>query len=143
WTSPATSPATAAITRWWLAARRTVAGGTKTSGRRLTQHITHPPHGVDQPRLPLGFGLAAQVTDIDFQRVARRGEVEAPRLLENAAAGEHPSWVGDQHFQQREFGTGETDLPLAAGDLAGRRVQGQIGKCQCHRLTGVVAGGAA
>ena len=41
-----------------------------TSGRSLTQHVTHPAHGVDQPRFSFCLGLAPQIADVHFQRIS-------------------------------------------------------------------------
>jgi hypothetical protein len=38
---------------------------------------------VQQPRLTLRLELAADVADVDLERVGRRREVEAPDLLED------------------------------------------------------------
>src|SRR5271156_16195 len=134
-TSLAASPATAATTRCWLAAAADSAGGTvfsAASGRCFAKHVTHSSHGVDQSWLAICFGLASQVSDVDFQRVAGSRKVEAPHLLENPAAGQYPSRIGDQHLQQSEFGAGEADLTLPASHFSGYRIQGEIPERHGH-----------
>src|SRR5271157_5742482 len=108
-TSPAALPATVGTTSWWPPGVRAGAAGTGSSGGRLPKDVTHAAHRVDQSRLTIGLGFSAEVPHVDLQRVARGGKVESPYLLEDAAAGEHPARIGDQHLQQRELGAGQAD----------------------------------
>ena len=91
---------------------------------------------MDQPRLALGLGLAAQVADVDLQRVGRRGEVVAPDLLEDERPLEHPPRPPEEHLEQRELGPGELDLPLAPADLPGGDVHREVGEAE--HLVGVL-----
>ena len=104
--------------------------------RTSRQHVPHTAHGVDQPRLALGLGLAAQVADVDLERVGGRGEVVAPDLLEDEGPVEHPARPAQEHLQQRELGAGQLDRAVAAAHLAGGRVQGQVGERQ-HLVSSV------
>ena len=58
------------------------------------QHVADAAHRVDQPRLALGLGLAAQVADVDLEGVRGRREVVAPDLLEDERAVQHPARAG-------------------------------------------------
>src|SRR4051794_12547648 len=77
-----------------------------SSRRGLAKDVADAAHGVDEARLPVGLGLATQVADVDLEGVAGSREVEAPHLFEDAAPGEHPAWVGDQHLEKGELGAG-------------------------------------
>src|SRR5947209_17995576 len=130
----------------WSAAEPCFADGIVSSGASggsFAKHVTHPTNGVDQSRLAVGLGLAAQVTDVHLERITRRREIETPHLLENAAARQYPSRIGDQHLQQSEFGAGKADLPLPAGHFAGYRIKAQVRERHRHRFGGVVNSGAS
>src|SRR6188768_272435 len=71
-----------------------------SSRRGLTQDVADAAHGVDEPRLPVGLGLATQVADVDLEGVAGGREVESPHLFEDATAGQHPTRIGDQHLEK-------------------------------------------
>src|SRR5689334_21225463 len=74
------------------------------SRRRLAQRVADAAHGVQQPRLALGLGLAALVADVDLEGVLGGGEVVAPHLLEDPGPGEHLARVPDEQLQQGELG---------------------------------------
>src|SRR3954467_9434655 len=100
------------------------------SGRRLPQDVADAADGVDEAGLALGLGLAAQVADVDLEGVAGGREVVAPDVLEDAAAREHAARVRHEQLEQRELGAGEADRALAAADLAGDGVEGEVAEAQ-------------
>src|SRR3954465_5571334 len=81
----------------------------KASRWGLAEDVAHAADGVDQPRFVADLGLAAQVADVDLERVRRGREVEAPDLVEQPAALEHPARVPHECLQQGELGPGEAD----------------------------------
>ena len=74
-------------------AEESVAFGPAPHEVSLAQHVADAAHGVDQARLATGLGLAAQVADVDLERVGRGREVVAPDLVEDELAREDASWV--------------------------------------------------
>src|SRR5215212_7375461 len=108
--------------------------GPPAGGRRsrwcLAQHVSDPPHGVDQPRLVCGLGLSAEVADVDLERVGGSREVESPDLVEEPAALQYAAGMSQKRFEQRELGPGEVDRPGPTKHLAGVRVQDQIGELE-------------
>ena len=96
----------------------------------LAQHVADAAHGVEQPRLVLGLGLAAQVADVDLEAVGGRREVEAPDLLEDEGALQHPARPAQEQLEQGELGAGQLHQPLAAAYLAGGEVHAQVGEGQ-------------
>jgi hypothetical protein len=85
---------------------------------------------VQQPRLPARLRLAAQVADVDLQRVRRRAEVVAPDAIEDLLAGEHLPRVLQEQLEQEELGAGELDRPPVAGDLVRVRVELEVAEAQ-------------
>ena len=97
---------------------------------------------MNQPRFSFCFGLATQIADVHLERVPEVGG-RNPRLPRGSGCGEHPARVGDEHLEQGELGPGEADRPLAAVDLTGGRIQGEVGEGHDRRLGGLVRAGAA
>ena len=93
---------------------------------RFTKRVPDPAHRLDQPRLAALLGLAAQVADVDLERVRARAEVVPPDRLEELGAAEHEARVAHQVLEQRELGLGELDRPLASVNLAGGRVESEV-----------------
>ena len=94
--------------------------------RRLTLRsgrVPDSPHRVDQARLARLFGLAAQVADVDVERLRRRLEVVAPDALVDLFAGEHDAGVVEEELEQVELGLGELELTVAAPRLTARGIE--------------------
>ena len=70
------------------------AGGDKRQpvleAHRLAERVADAADGLDEPRLAVRLGLAAQVADVDLERVRGRAEVEAPDALEDQRARAAP-----------------------------------------------------
>ena len=79
-------------------------------------------------RLAVRLELAAQVADVDLERVRARPEVVAPHVLEDLRAGEDLARVVHQQFQQQELGAGELDAAARRGGRCGRP-----GRARCPR----------
>src|SRR5262249_50540743 len=90
----------------------------------LPEDVADAAHGLDQPRLT---ELAAQVADVDLERVGARAEVVAPHVLEDLRAREHLARMLHEQLEQEELGAGELDRALAAGDRVAGRVELQVG----------------
>ena len=60
----------------------------------LTQRVPDSAHRLDQPRLAALLGLAAQVADVDLERVRARSEVVAPDRLEELGPASAPGAGG-------------------------------------------------
>ena len=95
-------------------------------GGRDAQHVADAAHRVQQARLVADLGLAAQVADVDAERVRAGAEVIAPDVLEDRRARQHLAGVAQEHLEQQELGAGEREQPLAAPRLVGARVQAQV-----------------
>ena len=72
---------------------------------------------MQQPGLPLGLELSAQVPEVDVDAVRRLAEVEAPDLLEQVGAGQDLPGMAEERLQDGELGTRQPDRPVAAPDL--------------------------
>ena len=86
-------------------------------GRGVAQDVADAAHGVQQPRLAAGLGLAPQVADVDLQRVGGGPEVIAPHAVEDLPAGEHLARVVQEQLEQQELRARQLDQPLAAAHL--------------------------
>jgi D-alanyl-D-alanine carboxypeptidase/D-alanyl-D-alanine-endopeptidase (penicillin-binding protein 4) len=85
---------------------------------------------VQQPRVARGLGLAAQVADVDLERVGRRAEVVAPDAVEDHLARQHLTGVVHEQLEQQELGARQLDPPRAAVDLVGARVELEVREAQ-------------
>src|SRR5882724_4778877 len=111
------------------------AGPAGGAGSLLAQRVPDSADRLDQPRLAALLRLAAQVTDVDLERVRTGPEVVAPNRLEELGAGEHQPRVTQQVLEQRELCLGQLDRPLPARYLPGGGVKPQVGIAQ--RLSGI------
>ena len=94
----------------------------------LAERVADAAHRVDQARLAVCLGLAAQVADVDLERVRRGPEVVAPDAVEDHVARQHLARVAQEQLEQEELGPGQLDRPVAAADLARARVERQVGE---------------
>ena len=85
---------------------------------------------MDETRLTIMLGLAAQIADVHLEGVGGRREVESPHLVQQPRAFEHLLRVLEEDGEQGELGARQADATAAAGDLAGAWVQGEIGEGQ-------------
>src|SRR5215218_9897880 len=90
----------------------------------LAERVPDPAHRLDEPRPAAGLGLAAQVADVDVERVRGEAEVVAPDALEDDRAGEHLARVEQEELEQVELRARELDRlagaprrPLAGVEL--------------------------
>ena len=65
---------------------------------------TRPANGVDQPRLAVLLELAAQVADVDLERVRARAEVVVPDAVEDHRAGQHLPGLRRNSSSSRNLG---------------------------------------
>src|SRR3954451_9851176 len=140
---PGPRPSWSAGSPGWPANGGSAGGTRRPSARLVAQDVTDASDGVQQPRLALRLELAAHVADVHLEAVGRRGEVEAPDLLEDERAVEHPSGAAQEQLEQAELGAGELDRPRAAAHLARGEVHAQVGEGQplvrVVRVTGQAA----
>src|SRR5581483_1997655 len=94
----------------------------------LPERVPDSAHGVDQARLAGRLGLPAQVPDVDLERVRGWTEVVAPDPVEDHVAGEHLPRVAQEELEEQELRPRQLDRTVAAPNLAGARVEGQIGE---------------
>src|ERR1700730_5032377 len=66
----------------------------------LAQDVARAAHGVDEPLLLVTLGLAAQITDIDVERVRRVAEVVAPDAFVDQSAWQHLAGIAHEELQQ-------------------------------------------
>src|SRR4051794_24465474 len=118
--------ATAIATATAAAARIVSRARKLTGGRSLPQRVPDAAHGLDQPRLAAGLGLAPQVADVDLERVRRRPEVEAPHAFEDQRPRQHLPRVEQEELEQQELRPGELDLAVATADIVRRRVEREV-----------------
>src|SRR3954454_13713387 len=85
---------------------------------------------MKEPGLATGFELSAEVRDEDLDRVGDREVVVAPDLVEQPLARDDQPLVAHQVLEQLELALGEVDRALAARDLVGVGIQGQVGHSQ-------------
>ena len=83
-----------------------------------------------QPGLAPALGLAAQVADVDGQRIGPRVEVVAPDPVEDDLAGEDLAGVAQQELEEVELDPGQGERAVSPAGLAGSRVELQIGEAQ-------------
>src|SRR4051794_27059265 len=125
-------PACATVEQWRAVIARTclpirrARPSSNGAPSRLAQDVAHAAHGVQQAPLASGLGLAAQVADVDAQRVRRRAEVVAPDALEERRARQHLARMLEEELEQRELGLGELDAARAATDLVGRAIEHEV-----------------
>ena len=58
----------------------------RAEAHRLPQRVADAAHGVDQARLAVRLGLAAQVADVDVERVGARSRSRSPRRARRSSA---------------------------------------------------------
>ena len=86
---------------------------------------------VDESGRAVDLGLAAQVPDVDVERLRRRLEVVAPDAFVDGVAGDDDARVEHQQLEQIELGLGQLELAPGAPRLAPFRVEHEIGDGQC------------
>src|SRR5438309_1384894 len=139
-TAAATAPAASRIMR----RRKLISpppsrGLQQRSSSRGLQHVADPAHGVHESRLAAGLGLAAQVADVDLERVGGGAEVIAPHAVEDRGARQHLARMAHQQFEQQELGARELERALAAARLVRARVELEVLEAQ-HLLVALPAG---
>src|SRR5204863_5826661 len=87
------------------------------AGSLLAQDVPDAAHGLDEPRLAVRLGLAAEIPDENLERVRVGPEVVAPDPLEDHPPRQDDAWIAGEELQQRELGAGELERALAARDL--------------------------
>src|SRR5919107_1706385 len=87
-------------------------------------------NGVDQARLAAGLGLAAEVSDVDVERVRGKAEVVTPDALEDDRARQHLARVAQEELEQRELGARQLDRAPTALDVACAQVERNVGERQ-------------
>ena len=79
---------------------------------------------------PRVLGLAAEVPDVDVERVRGRAEVVAPHALEDDRSREHLARVAQEELEQRELGSRELDRASPRLHLAGPEIELEVGEAQ-------------
>src|SRR5262249_30770649 len=67
------------------------------------ERVPDAAHRLDQPRLAVRLGLAAEVADVDVERVRRQAEVVAPDALEDERASQDLARVPQEQLEQVEL----------------------------------------
>src|SRR5438132_8942539 len=98
--------------------------------RQIAKDVPDAADRVQHAGLSAGLGLAAQVADVDVQRVRARAEVEAPDAREEKLAGQHLLGVAQEELQQAELGRRQLERARAASRLARRRVEHEVAVAQ-------------
>src|SRR5206468_7795194 len=91
--------------------------------------------GVDEPLLAVRLELAAQVADVDVERVRVGPEVVAPDLLEDHVAREHTLRVREEQLEQLVLGARERDLARSAS--RGHRVAVELEVLEAQGAAGL------
>src|SRR3954447_14596433 len=105
-----------------------------SEGSWLAQRIADAADRVDQIAGAGLLQLAAQVADIDAQRVRGGAEVVSPNALVDDAVREHAARVEHQKLEQLVLRARELDEVLADDDAVTVRVEAQLGERQGTRI---------
>src|SRR3954471_444702 len=105
--------------RWPAAARCGGAGSCR-------EHEADAADGVDDARLAALLGLAAQVADVDVERVRRERDVEAPYALVDHVAREDLLGVAQEQLEQAVLGAGELECAAAARGAERLQVEHEV-----------------
>src|SRR6202044_1537218 len=70
---------------------------------RVPEHVTHAAHRLDAARFATLFELAAQIPDVDGERVGPRVEVKAPHAVKQDLAREHLAGVAQERLEEVEL----------------------------------------
>src|SRR4051812_29842858 len=92
----------------------------RSAGR--TEHVSSIANGLEQRRA-MAIDLAAQVADMDIDRVRAVVEPISPDLFEDHAARQHLALVPDQIFEQLPFAGQQIEVGAAAPRGARDQVQ--------------------
>ena len=103
------------------------------SSRLLAEGVADAAHGLQQARLAVLFELAAEVADVDPERVRGRAEVVAPDALVDLRARQHLARVAQEELEQVELGARQLQAAVAARGLARRRVERDVGEAAARR----------
>src|SRR5258708_2492148 len=82
------------------------------------------------PRLAVGLELAAQIADVDIERVRLRSEVVAPDLVEDHVAAEDLALVGDEQLEELVLRARELDLAVPAATRHRVAIDDEIAEAQ-------------
>src|SRR3954470_11568384 len=85
---------------------------------------------MKEPGLATGFQLPPEIGHENLDRVRDRERVVAPHLVEQLLARDDEALVAHEVLEQLELALGELDPALAAVDLVGVGVQGQVADAQ-------------
>ena len=102
-------------------------------------------HGVDQPLLPAGLGLAPEVADVHGEVLRIRSEVVVPDPLVDRRVVEDDAGVADEQLEEVELRLRQVELVVASPDAAGGGVDAQVAESQFrrpHRAGRLVVGAA-
>ena len=105
---------------------------TRGCRRRLAGRVPDAADGLDQPRLALGLGLAAQVADVDGEVLGVGAEVVVPDAVVDRRVVEDDALVAHEQLEQVELGLRQVQLAGAAPRPPRRRVEAEVG--ELHRL---------
>src|SRR5579859_176357 len=108
-TATATAEASVSRARKLMPRNRPHPPASRSRTLRLPQRVPDTADRLDQPRLAACLGLAAQVADVDVERIRGRPEVVAPDPLEDQGAGEHLPRVAEEELEQVELRPRELD----------------------------------
>ena len=109
------------------------------SSRLFAEGVADAAHRLQEARLAGLFELAAEVADVDPERVRGRSEVVAPDALVDLRPRQHLARVAQEELEQVELGAGQLQAAVAARGFARRRVEADVGELQ----RGVAGAGAA
>src|SRR5829696_7898779 len=96
----------------------------------LAERVADAAHCLDQTWLAAGFGLAAEVADVDVERVRGEAEVVAPDALEDDRARQHLAGVEHEQLEQVELGARELDAVSASPDLTRLGIELEVREAQ-------------
>src|SRR5581483_7130019 len=96
----------------------------------LAEHVAHAAHRLDEARLAVLLGLAAQITDEDLEGVGPRAAFVAPDPVDDDAVRQHLTWVLEEQFEQGELRLGELQKSLAAAGFVRDRIEREVAEAK-------------
>src|SRR5262245_14029544 len=96
----------------------------------LAERVPDAANRVNEPWRAFLLRLAAEVSDVDVERVRGRAEVVTPHALEDDRAGQHLTGVAQEELEERELGAREIDRPLPAPNLTRAEVELEVREVQ-------------
>src|SRR6185312_5403648 len=95
--------------------------------------IAAAPHGLNDRLIEAAIQLAPEAVDVDLDNVRRSFPVRFPQVFAEHFTCDDLAVVAHQEFEQAEFGGGEVDVAVAAGDAAGGKIEVERADLQRRR----------